>query len=77
MPMPPTPPPQAREPSVAETLSKSAELVDCLFLVRNGIPFDVAFSLDPDMLLAFCVIIGELGGRVFNWDKMAWEPPKR
>ena len=76
--MPPnTGPAGSVKPSVAETLSKSGELVDSPFLVRNGIPFDVAFSLDSDMRLAFCIILGELGGRGCNWDKMAWEPPQR
>ena len=71
------PAPQGREKSVAQTLSESGELIDCLFLVKSGVPFDVAFSLDPEMRLAFCVIFGVLGGRVFNWDRMDWEPPKR
>lgn len=70
-----SPPPKPREPSVAETLSQNSELIDCLFLVMNGIPFDVAFSLDADMRLAWVVIIGQLKGMKYNWDRHTWEAP--
>ena len=47
--------------------------MDCLFLIRNGVPFDVAFSLPADERLAWVVALGELSGRVFNWTTLSWE----
>jgi hypothetical protein len=41
----------------------------------NGIPFDVAFSLDPDERLSWVVIIGQLKGLRYNWDRGTWEAP--
>ena len=43
-----------------------------LYLVRNGVPFDVAFSLPPDERMAFVVAFGTLDGRVFNWQSLRW-----
>ncbi len=48
-------------------------LSDCLYLVRNGVPFDVAFSLPDDERLAFIVALGCLDGRVFDWDTLSWK----
>jgi hypothetical protein len=47
--------------------------VDCLFLVRNGVPFDVAFSLPPEDRLAWVVAIGTLDGNVFDFATMRWK----
>jgi hypothetical protein len=66
--------PNRPPPSAAERLSQDANLVDCLFLVMNGIPFDVAFSLDDDERLAWVVVIGTLKGRTYNWFTREWEP---
>jgi hypothetical protein len=47
-----------------------------LLLVKNGVPFDLAFSLDHHHRVAFCIIMGELDGGTFNWTQMAFEEPK-
>lgn len=60
----------------ARTLSRDPALVDCLFLVKNGIPFDVAFSLDDIERLAWVVIMGEFQGLTFNWETGEWEKPQ-
>jgi hypothetical protein len=57
-------------------MSENAELIDCLFLVINGVPFDVAFSLPADERLAYVVIIGVLKGLRYNWVAGRWEDPK-
>jgi hypothetical protein len=57
-------------------LSEDPVLFDCLFLVKNGIPFDVAFSLDDDERLAWVVVMGQLNGLTWNWDTMSWERPQ-
>jgi hypothetical protein len=48
-------------------------LIDCLYLVRNGVPFDVAFTLSEADRLAYVVALGTLDGRVFDWQAMCWK----
>jgi hypothetical protein len=48
--------------------------VDSLYLVRNGVPFDVAFSLDRTERLHWVVIIGTMHGRRFDWSARDWIP---
>ncbi len=48
-------------------------MIDCLFLVRNGVPFDVAFSLPEDERLAYVVALGTLAGNTFDWQAMRWK----
>jgi hypothetical protein len=47
--------------------------VDSLYLCRNGVPFDVAFSLTPDERLAWVVALGELDGHEFDFATMGWK----
>ena len=47
--------------------------MDSLYLVRNGVPFDVAFSLPADERLAWVAIMGRLAtGRTFDWSTQTW-----
>jgi hypothetical protein len=46
--------------------------VDSLYLVRNGVPFDVAFSLGERERLAWVVVFGTLAGRTFDWATEKW-----
>ena len=43
-----------------------------MYLCRNGVPFDVAFSLGAEERLAFVVALGTLEGRMFDWGSLAW-----
>jgi hypothetical protein len=43
-----------------------------LYLVRNGVPFDVAFALPVSERLAWVVALGQLDGRVFDWTSLSW-----
>lgn len=61
--------------SRAQLIAQDPELIDCLFLVSKGIPFDVAFSLDSDERLAWTVIMGEFGGLRYSWVFGRWEAP--
>lgn len=45
-----------------------ASLREALALVKQGIPFDVAFSLDNDTRVAWLIICGEQDGFVFDWE---------
>lgn len=81
MELPPQPTPvqsqkPPREKSSAQLLAESPEIFDCLFLVKNGVPFDVAFSLPDDERLAWVVVMGQLSGMTWNWDSMSWEKPR-
>jgi len=40
--------------------------------MRNGVPFDVAFSLEQEERRAWIVVIGELDGLVWDWGAMQW-----
>jgi len=44
-----------------------------LFLVQHGVPFDVAFALEPHEALAFAVVIGQNLGREWSWDSLSWQ----
>ena len=59
-------------PAALRALTKSADLVDSLYLVRNGVPFDVAFSLEEAERRAWIVVIGELDGMAWDWGAMQW-----
>ena len=52
-----------------------ADLVDCLFLVRNGVSLDVAFSLDAGERTAWVIVIGQMDGLTWDWEAMAWVTP--
>ena len=46
---------------------------EAVYLVQNGFPFEVAFSLEDRYRQAFAIIAGELKGGKFNWQNMEWE----
>lgn len=43
--------------------------------MKEGVPFDVAFSLPPEYRAAFSIILGELEGGTFDWSLGEWEKP--
>ncbi len=47
--------------------------MDCLYLVRNGVPFDLAFSLNETDRTSYIIAFGILDGREFDWDQMTWK----
>ena len=49
----------------------------CLWLVKNGVPFDVAFSLDSVDRMAYSIIFGQMEGNVWDWSRMVWSKDKR
>lgn len=45
-----------------------------LYLVKNNIPFDLAFSADDDWAFAAYVILVEMEGYTsFDWENEKWE----
>ncbi len=51
--------------------------MDCLYLIRNGVPFDVAFCLSAEERLAFVVALGRLDGHEFDFAALCWKERKR
>ena len=47
-------------------------LNDTLFLVKNGVPFDVAFSLDDEERSAWAIIFCQFEGNKFDWTRGRW-----
>jgi hypothetical protein len=43
---------------------------ECLWLVRNGIPFDVAFGVDDVTRAAWSIVFSEMEGNTFDWNRM-------
>jgi len=40
--------------------------------VKNGVPWDVAWSLEDGDVLAYCVAFGTFEGNEFDWQSMKW-----
>lgn len=45
---------------------------ECLALVKRGVPFDVAFSVDESWRLAALVAFGEIEGEDWDWKNLRW-----
>ena len=45
-----------------------------LYLVKNGVPYEQAMSMDDDWAAAHAVVFGELDGGSFDLNAMAWKP---
>jgi hypothetical protein len=46
-----------------------------LWLVKNGVPFDVAFSLGNKERVAWSIIMSEHEGAKFNWETFNFVEP--
>jgi hypothetical protein len=44
-----------------------------LYLVKCGVPYEVALALDEAERLAFVVVLGELDGLRFDWRRLRWD----
>ncbi len=41
--------------------------------MHNGVPFDVAFEMEEETRIAFCIVFSMFRGRKFDWDAMEFE----
>lgn len=57
---------------VARQIADDNDISDRLYLVRNGVPFDVAMSIDAEVRVAWVVILGQQDGYQFDWDTLTW-----
>jgi hypothetical protein len=56
---------------------KTSALRECLWLVKNHVPFDIAFKLTPRERASWCIIMSEHDGGKFNWNTMSFEDFKK
>ena len=49
---------------------------ECLWLVKNGTPWDVAFGVDEKLRMAMSISFSQMEGRVYNWNSMRFEEMK-
>lgn len=61
------------DPAALKACTSEPKLRDALFLVRNGVPFDIAFSLDDFDRKVWVIAIGELEGWVWDYGRNCWE----
>jgi hypothetical protein len=47
-----------------------------LYLVRCGVPYDVAFALEEAERIAHVVALGTLSGLIFDWNRLSWSDAK-
>lgn len=55
---------------------RAGPIRECLFLVQNGVPLDVAFGLDEITRTGWCIVFSEINGETFNFHTMAYEERK-
>ncbi len=46
---------------------------ECLWLIKNGFDFDVAFGIDDITRAAYCIVFSEQEGGKFDWNRMKFE----
>jgi hypothetical protein len=44
-----------------------------MMLVESGLPFDVALGLEDHERIGLIVMLGEIKGGTFDWDRMNWK----
>ena len=52
---------------------ENPEFSNRLYLVKNHIPFDVAFSLEDHEVMAYAIVLGIIDGGKWSWASMSWE----
>jgi hypothetical protein len=51
---------------------RDREFEECCWLVKNGVPFDVAFDLDDVDRSAMSIHFSRFEGNKFNIDRLEW-----
>ncbi len=59
---------------LAEFIARDEATIQCLILIKYGIPFDVAFSLPVIQRFAFVVAVKEMYESIyFDFDQKRWK----
>jgi hypothetical protein len=48
----------------------------CLWLVKNGVPYETALALEERELIAHYIVMGEHEGGTWDWGTNDWKPLK-
>ncbi len=64
-----------QDKATLKRVATSEPVRECLFLLRHGVDFDLAFGLDDITRAAWCIICSEQEGGKFNWRTMQFEDP--
>lgn len=43
--------------------------------MKNGVPFDVAWSVEDEEAMAWAIIFGQMDGNQWDWNLMRWKKP--
>lgn len=54
-------------------IGQAADYREILWLVKNGVPWDVAACMEPIQRQATAVIFSEMEGHTFDWYAMRFE----
>jgi hypothetical protein len=46
-----------------------------MWLIKHGVPFDVAFQMDDVPRTAMCIVCSEMEGNTFDWHSMTFKEP--
>jgi hypothetical protein len=57
----------------AQSIAEDPLLVQQLWLIKNGIPFDIAMSIDVAEGKAWAVIFGQFEGGEYDWAANRWK----
>lgn len=57
-------------------MSRDPWLHQSLYLVKCGVPYELAMEMDDAERLAHAVIFAEFEGSGFDWQAMRFTPPK-
>ena len=68
--------PRQIDTAAAKKLARHPELIETLWLVKNGVPYEAAFELDAEERMAYLVIFAEFQGAKFDWRAMRWVPQR-
>ncbi len=55
---------------------RNPDFRDRCYILKNGVPFNVAFGIDDTLRLAFAITFGELDGGEFDFTSMSWREKK-
>lgn len=57
-----------------DTISRSdvEKVRPVAILVRYGLPYEVAVKMGPAEQLSYLIAFGELEGRHWDWNRLAW-----
>lgn len=53
------------------------DFVDAQILIKNGYSEKMAYGMKRHYRRAAAIVMGQLDGGTWNWDRMRWEDPSK